>query len=156
MTKERTAQSITILVIAGALVFLAVKRGGFRSQAAASDPQDTIYRMLDAARDGDIRAYLRCYTGQMESSLRHIASEKGNAAFAAYLKDFNAPIKGVALTPPQPAGDGEVRMRVEFVYQNRNESQLFYLRRGSEGWQIARLESAQGVKLAVPYGTPVE
>ena len=58
--------------------------------------------MLDAARDGDVRAYLRCYSGQMEGTLRQIVTEKGEPALAAYIRSFNAGIKGVAIQEPQP------------------------------------------------------
>jgi hypothetical protein len=61
-----------------------------------------------------MRAYLGCYTGQMDSTLRQIVSEKGELALAAYMR-FNASIKGVAIQEPQPVSDREVRLRVEFV-----------------------------------------
>ncbi len=156
MTRERTAQVATVAILAAALVLVAVKRGGWKARAAPVTPQDTVYRMLDAARDGDVRGYLRCYTGQMDSTLRQIVTEKGAPALAAYIRNFNASIKGVALQEPQPVSDREVRLRVEFVYQDRNEAQLYYLEQAGGEWKISRLENTQGVQTPVPYGTPVE
>jgi hypothetical protein len=156
MTRERTAQVATVAILAAALVLVAVKRGGWKARAAPVTPQDTVYRMLDAARDGDVRAYLGCYTGQMDSTLRQIVTEKGAPALAAYIRNFNASIKGVALQEPQPVSDREVRLRVEFVYQDRNEAQLYYLEQAGGEWKISRLENTQGVQTPVPYGTPVE
>jgi hypothetical protein len=169
MTRERKAQIATIAVLATALALVAVKRGGWKASAAqltnwipgsrpsaTVTPQDTVYRMLDAARDGDVPAYLRCYTGQMDSTLRQIVSEKGEPALAAYIRNFNASIKGVAIQEPQPVSDREVRLRVEFVYQDRNEAQLYYLEQAGGNWKISRLENTEGVQTPVPYGTPVE
>jgi hypothetical protein len=169
MTRERKAQIATIAILGAALALVAVKRGGWQANAAqltnwipgarpsaTVTPQDTVYRMLDAARDGDVRAYLRCYTGQMDSTLRQIVSEKGETALAAYIRNFNASIKGVAIQEPQPVSDREVRLRVEFVYQDRNEAQLYYLEQAGGNWKISRLENTEGVQTPVPYGTPVE
>jgi hypothetical protein len=111
--------------------------------------------MMDAARDGDVRAYLDCYTGQMESGLRQIAKEKGDEALAQYIRNFNASVKGVAIQEPQSTGDREVRLRVEFVYRDRNEAQIYYLQQ-SGSWKISRQENTEGVKTLVPYGTAVE
>ena len=54
------------------------------------------------------------------------------------------------------SSDREVRLRVEFVYQDRNEAQFYYLERAGSDWKISRLENSQGVQAPVPYGTPVE
>ena len=161
MTRERKAQVATLLVMAGALTLVAAKRNGWRPAAilrtaAPVTPQDTVYRMMDAARDGDVRAYLACYTGPMESSLRQIVKEKGDASLADYIRRFNASVKGVAIQEPQPIAENEVRLRVEFVYSNRNEAQIYYLHQSGGAWRIARQENTEGVKALVPYGTPVD
>jgi len=168
MTRERQAQIATLAVLLGALGFVGVKRSGWRASAASlsnlvtarppagGSPQDTVYRMMDAARDGDVRAYLGCYTGQMESALRQIVAEKGEAALAAYVRNFNASVKGVAIQEPQSTAEREVRLHVEFVYRDRNEAQLYYLQQSGGSWKIARQENAEGVKTLVPYGTTVE
>jgi hypothetical protein len=112
--------------------------------------------MLDAARAGDVDAYLGKYTGQMETALRRSVADSGTEAFARYLRESNAAIKGVALSEPQALTDREVKLRVEYVYQDRNEAQSMYLERGPGGWRIARLDGAERVKTLVPYGTPVQ
>jgi hypothetical protein len=168
MTRERKAQLATVALLLAVLGFLAMKRGGWQASAASlsnlvtsrapagASPQDTVYRMMDAARDGDVRAYLGCYSGQMESTLRQIAAEKGEPALAAYIRSFNASVKGVAIQEPQSTGDREVRLRVEFVYRDRNEAQIYYLAQSGGSWKIARQENTEGVKTLVPYGTTVE
>jgi hypothetical protein len=169
MTRERQAKVATIVILGAILTVLALERDGRNVSAAqliswlpgvrptaAVTPQETIYRMLDAARDGNVRAYLRCYTGRMDSTLRQIAAEKGDAALAAYIRNFNAAIKGVAIQEPQPVSDLQVRLRVEFVYQDRNETQFYYLEKSGRDWKISRLENTEGVQPPVPYGTTVE
>jgi hypothetical protein len=168
MTRERKAQIATVAVLLGALALVAVKRGGWQASAASLsnlvagrapagvNPQDTVYRMMDAARDGDVRTYLGCYTGQMESTLRQIVAEKGEAALGSYIRNFNASVKGVAIQEPQSTAEREVRLRVEFVYADRNEAQIYFLEQGGGRWKIARQETAEGVKTPVPYGTTVE
>lgn len=168
MTRERKAQVATVALLLALLGFLAMKRGGWRASAASlsnlvtanaptdANPQDTIYRMMDAARDSDVRAYLGCYTGQMEKTLRQIAAEKGDASLAAYIRNFNASVKGVAMQQPRPTAEREVALRVEFVYRDRNEAQIYYLQQIDGSWKIARQENSEGVKTLVPYGTAVE
>lgn len=162
MSRERKAQIATVLVLAGALTLVAAKRSGWspaaiiQTAAPAVTPQDTVYRMMDAARDGDVRAYLASYTGPLESSLRQIVKEKGEASLADYIRQFNASVKGVAIQEPQSVAENEVRLRVEFVYRDRNEAQLYCLQKIASGWRIARQENTEGVKAVVPYGTPVE
>src|SRR5579872_5795251 len=169
MTKERKTQIITILALAGAFgVVLAQKTGWKLSEVRVSDlvqrsalkpepsPQDAIYGMLDAARIGDVKAYMASYTGQMDSALKQSLAETTEAGFAKYLKDSNAAVKGIAISEPQPLTDREVKVRVEYVYQDRNEAQTMYLEKDAAGWKIARVESAERVKTLVPYGTPVQ
>jgi hypothetical protein len=168
MTSERKAQIATAAILLGALGLVAMKRGSWQASAASlsnlvaarapagATPQDTVYRMTDAARNGDVRAYLGCYTGQMESTLRQIVAEKGEAALATYILNFNASVKGVAIQEPQSTAERAVRLRVEFVYRDRNEAQIYYLEQGGGSWKIARQENAEGVKTLVPYGTTVE
>jgi hypothetical protein len=163
MTRQRQAQLVTLGVLVAALAVVAVRRSGWnprdllsRAQRAEPSPQDAVYAMLDAAREGNVGKYLAAHTGQMEAALRETIAEKGEAAFAAYLRQFNAPIKGVAILEPQPLTDREVRLRVEYVYQDRNEAQTMYLEKLSGAWRIARVEAAERVKTLIPYGTPVQ
>jgi hypothetical protein len=163
MTRQRKAQLVTLGVLAAALAAVAVRRYGWnprdlllRASKTEAGPQDAVYAMLDAAREGNVRKYLAAHTGQMEAALRQTISEKGEAGFATYLKQFHAPIKGIAILEPQPLTDREVRVRVEYVYQDRNEAQSMYLEKLSGAWKIARVEAAERVKTLIPYGTPVQ
>lgn len=119
-------------------------------------PQDAIYGMLDAARAGDVKSYLGNYTGQMSTALQQSIAETTEAKFSQYLKDSNAAIKGVAISEPQQLTDTQVKVRVEYVYQDRNEAQMMYLEKQSGAWKITQVDGAERVKTLVPYGTPVQ
>ncbi len=126
----------------------------------APGPRDAIhaaiYAMLAAARDGDVNAYLASYTGQMATALQASVRESTPDGFARYLRDSNAQIKGVALTEPEPFSGSEAKVRVEYVYQDRNEAQTIYLEKVEGAWKISRVDVAERVKTLVPYGTPVQ
>lgn len=170
MTPEKKAKVVTIVVLAGALAIVLGQKYGWklpnvkvsdlapRPAAPKPDPtpQDAIYAMLDAARVGDVKTYLASYTGQMENSLKQSIGETTETGFAKYLKDQNASIKGIAISEPQQLTDREVKVRVEYVYQDRNEAQLMFLEKAPAGWKISRVDSTERVKTLVPYGTPVQ
>jgi hypothetical protein len=169
MKSDKKAKVVTVVVMVAALGIVLGQKYGWRmpsvkmadlapKAAAKADPtpQDAIYAMLDAARLGDVSTYLASYTGQMEASLRQSLAETTAAGFAKYLKDSNAAIKGIAISEPQTLTDREVKVRVEYVYQDRNEAQTMYLEKSDRIWKIARVDGTERVKTLVPYGTPVQ
>ncbi len=165
MTKERKTQIVTLAVLALVAAVVVIRKIGVTAPRITAPlgvvktdpaPQDAIYNMLDAAREGSVAKYLASYTGQMEASLKQAVAESGDAAFTRYLKDSNAAIKGVAVMEPQALTDREVKIKVEYVYQDRNEIQFLYLEKTAAGWKIARVDAAERVKTLVPYGTPVQ
>lgn len=159
MTRERKTHAVTIAVLILALgVALGWKEGwrlGRAGPQPPAGPQDAIYSMLDAGRNGNVSAYLASYTGQMQASLQQSVRESTEAAFAKYLRDTHAAMKGVAVSDPQFVSDNEVNVRVEYVYEERNEVQIVHLVRGSGAWRIVRVDGAERIKTLVPYGTPV-
>ena len=90
------------------------------------------------------------------ASLRQAIAESTEEGFAKYLRDGNSPIKGIAITEPEKLTDREVKVRVEYVFQDRNEVQHMYLERTGGDWLITRVDSARRIKTLVPYGTPVQ
>jgi hypothetical protein len=147
MKKSRKAQVATLALLLAAAGFAIVRNRP--SSSAGQGPQDTVYAMLNAAKAGDVKAYLASYTGQMEASLRQTLT-------ANYLKDSHAAIKGVAVSDPQKITDLEAKVRVEYIYQDRNEVQMVYLEKGPDGWKISRVDSDERVQTLIPYGTPVK
>jgi hypothetical protein len=161
MSRERTARLVTMAVLAAALGAVVIQKAGWNwlrrpEPKAEATPQDAIYAMLDAARAGDLRTYLGAYAGAMQAAVRQAVAETTEPRFAQYLKDSNAAIKGIAISEPQALSDREVKVRVEYVYQDRNEAQTMYLERQPGGWKITRVDGTERVKTLVPYGTPVQ
>jgi len=156
MNRPRAATIVTILLMAGLLAAAVLRKTGVRRAALPATPQDAIYRMLDAARAGDGRVYLRQYAGDMEAQLKQAAAEKTEADFKSYLRTSNAEIKGVAVSEPKVLPDREVEVEVEYIYQDRNETQRMYLKKYGDEWKITRVNGAERVKTLAPYGSPVE
>ncbi len=154
MERNRKAQVATAAVLLLA-VGIGLARKTERRAPNAQEPQDAVYAMLDAARGGDVRLYLASYTGQMQATLRQAVAETTEPAFARYLRDSNAAIKGVAVSDPEKIAEQEAKVRVEYVYQDRNEAQTMYLEKGPAGWKISRADGTERVKTLIPYGTPV-
>jgi hypothetical protein len=157
VTRQRTAQVLSIVVLIAALTFvIARRRERAGAPASGPGPQDAVYAMLDAARTGDVRAYLDSTTGALRRSLEQAAAESGQVEFARYLRESNAPIKGVAITEPEVLSEREVKMRIEYVYADRNEVQYALAEKQGSVWRISRLDAAERIRSIVPYGTPVD
>jgi hypothetical protein len=158
MKKDRKAQVVTVAVLLVALGIALVRKTGWHppEARAAQNPQDAIYAMLDAARAGDVKAYLASYTGPLEAALRQALAETTEPGFAKYLRDSNAAVKGIAVSDPQKITDLEAKVRVEYIYQDSSEAQMMYLDKGPNGWKISRADSDERVKTLIPYGTPVQ
>jgi hypothetical protein len=165
MSKESRVRLVTIAVIAAAAALVIGGRAGWRlpdpvtlgpaAPQAASRPQDAIYRMLDAAAQGDADAYLACYSGSMRRRLEQSRDEMTGDGFARYLAENNRRIKGIAISDPETLSGASVQVRVEFIYEDRNEAQQFFLEQSGAGWTIARVSGAERVDTPVPYGAPV-
>jgi hypothetical protein len=159
MTKERKIHvaSITVILLGFGIAVGAKNNWSLtRAQKSPPAPQDTIYRMLDAARTGNVASYLASYTGAMQESLRVAVRESTAKGFAKYLQESNAAVKGIAVGEPQELSDGVVNLRVEYVFQDRNEAQNLRLERMNGEWKIASVNGTERVKTLVPYGTPVK
>jgi hypothetical protein len=145
MNRGRIATLATVALLAGLSAFSILRQPA----KPKSGPKDTIYAMLDAARAGSTGAYLAQYTGPLAAQLQQAVS-------ANYLKTANAEIKGVAISEPQFLSDREATVRVEYIYQDRNEVQTISLAQSSGEWRITQVDSAERVKTLVPYGAPVQ
>ncbi len=167
MKREKLATILTAGVLAVALGITVAKSKGwtladvrptaiaqaFRPKVIA--PEDALYSMLDAAKAGDVNAYLSCYTGHMKELLQQSATEATANKFKSYLQTSNASIQGVALSPPENVSDSQVKVRVEYVYRDRNEVQFVYMKKEPPTWRIYQVDGAERIKTLVPYGSPV-
>jgi hypothetical protein len=159
MSKARRAQIVTILTLAIALGAAVVRRmplrASFGAIGAASDrtPQEVVYAMLDAARNGDVVKYLASHTGEIEQSLERARSE--SADFAQYLRTANMSIVGIAVNEPEVLSENEMQVRVEYVFRDRNEIQVLHLSKTPAGWKISRVDAAEHIETKTPYGVPI-
>ena len=165
MNRPKPAAIVTWLVLASVVGFVAYQRGGleigdtpaavFSKPKKAAEPRDTIYRMLDAAAEGDVVAYIDCYAGDTAQQLAQSRDEMTAEGFAKYLVDRNREVKGIAINEPEETSEDAVKVRVEYVYEDRNEAQTLYLNRQDGDWKITGVDGAERVPTVVKYGTPV-
>lgn len=163
MTKKRGAQLATVLVLAAGLGIGLVRTAGWKLQSFAAtrrapeqNPQDAIYSMLEAARTGDVKRYVGNFTGPLEASLRQTLAETSEGGFSKYLRESNSGIQGVAVSDPQIMSASQAAVRVEYIYRDRNQAQMFYLDKANTGWKISRTDGEERVKTLIPYGTPIK
>ena len=91
----------------------------------------------------------------MRAALEQSVRETGTDPFSRYLEGVRLPaIKGVALADPQPLGDRQASVRVEYVYQDRNEAQTMYLEKDAAGWKITRVDGTERVQDPHPLWHP--
>ncbi len=107
---------------------------------------------LDAARKGDVAAYLSSFGGALRQRLQHDVEQQGNAAFAADLQRAARARKGHALYAPEPDGPGAYVIIVESVYPDRNERQAYRLERTDGNWLITAVEPKRGHTPLTRYG----
>ncbi len=151
---KRTVAAVALAVFCLALLAF------FRSRPAGpAAPESTVHRMIDAARRGAVRDYLNCFDGALRRRLEADRRDAGAEAFGRDLRARYADVTGVAITrqtlDDAAAESGEVVLRVETVYRDRNEEQDVRLRRTFGGWRIMATGPARGVVMPIKYGTPV-
>ena len=126
-----------------------------RSSPRAATPEETVYGMLDAARAGDTAVYVDTFSGPLEQQIQQVIRESGKKQFAAYLTAQSSSFQSVALSVADQPSDLEARLRVEYVYANRNEVQTFHLKKSGGRWKIIGISGTEQIKTLIPYGTAV-
>lgn len=167
---------VAVLALGSLLIPQAAGRLGRPPEPAPAEPEtapdpaaslraraaQTVQDALEAARTGDLAAYLERFGEPLRSQLDRTRRERGDAYLRDYLRRTMEPVKGLAIDhtrielDPDEAGADLARVPVEFVYQDRNEVQRFLLRRDGDAWRIARVEAVRAVRTLIPYGTPIE
>jgi hypothetical protein len=112
--------------------------------------------MFEAARAGDVDAYLDCFTGPQRTRIQRKLAGQSREAFAQSLADAVRDLKGHVTPQSAPQGDADrVELAVERIYQNRNERQSYSLVRQSGVWRISDVQAAVSFQPPVAYGAPV-
>lgn len=125
------------------------------STSRARTPEDTVYGMLDAARNGDTKVYVDTFSGPLQLQIQQAVRESGKLQFASYLAAQSAKFQSVAISVTDQPSDVEARLRIEYVYTNRNEVQIFHLKKDEGRWRIVEISGTDQVKTLIPYGTAV-
>lgn len=121
-------------------------------------PQEQIFSMMfDAAKAGDVRAYLHCFTGDLRARLQKTVEEVGEAKFADYLKRTSSEPKAfvVRVSEIEAISANEVKVPLEYVYADRNEVQIHRVTQVGSDWKISGVEQRQRIRTLIPYGTEV-
>jgi hypothetical protein len=145
------AGAITATLI-GAIMIASIQR----SPRVAVAPEAVLEQMLQAMQQGDMAAYVACFTGELHDAALRNAETQPAGQFAGELRRAAAAIKGQAILKTESRGLDEVYVLVDRVYSNRPwELQGYRLRRERDCWKIHAIDPAQPHDPPVPYGTPV-
>ncbi|MCI0524875.1 MAG: hypothetical protein L0Y75_06385 [Acidobacteria bacterium] len=153
--KQRLPAIITVLLIISAIAFFAKRDRTTSTSKAPVTPEDVVWRMSDAARAGDVNAYLECFGGALKSNLQRTVAEMGEAQFSQYLKRLNGEMTGIAVSDFEQVSQNEAALRVEFVFRSKNEAQKHHFRLINGAWKIEKLDGAEQIKSLTPYGSDV-
>jgi hypothetical protein len=126
-----------------------------RSGTTPATPEAAVYRMLDAARSGNTAVYVDAFSGPLEQQIQQVIRESGKTQFAAYLTGQSLSFQSVALSVTDQPSDLEERLRVEYIYTNRNEVQTYHVRKFGSRWKIVGISGTDLTKTLIPYGTAV-
>ena len=153
--KQRLPAIITVLLIISAIAYFAKRNQPASTNDAPVTPEDVIWRMSDAAREGDVNAYLDCFDGALKNNLQRTVAEMGAAQFSQYLKRLNGEMTGIAVSDFEQVSENEATLRVEFVFRGKNEAQKHHFKLVNGVWRIDKLDGAEQIKPLTPYGSSV-
>ncbi len=138
---------------AGCLLALLAGCGAAPAPAGAASPGDCVREMAGHGREGRIEAYLDCFAGPLREELAQARAASGDAAFAALLRGRAAPVRGIAIYEEEARDANSARLRVEWVFDDRNEIQSFTLRQEGGRWKVVQMQEADYTKPEIAYGT---
>ena len=153
--KKRLPAIVTLLLIGSALVVLTQRQrfSGWQSQRETATPEDIVWRMSDATREGDVQAYLDCFSGALKQNLQRTADDMGESQFGQYLKSLNSELTGIAVSDLEQPDGQTATLKVEFVFRGKNEAQKYNFTLFAGGWKITKVDGSEQIKTLIPYGT---
>lgn len=140
---------ISLLLTAG----LACDRA--QSPTAVTTPSERVQAMSRLAEEGSADEYVDCFTGKLKAKIEQTREDMTDEEFGAVIRKRAGAVKGVAISNREELADGGVRLRVDWVFADRNEIQTFTLRADGDDWKIAEITDSQYEKPEIPYGTEV-
>jgi hypothetical protein len=154
---KRWIAAVATLVLLGTALVLGRRAPSPQVDSIASSPEECIERMFDAAKRGDVTAYLDCFTGPEKERLERELTGQPKEIFAHSLVEAVTTLKGRAVfeTDTGESGDTRTLLTVDRVYASRTERQTYHLVPESDTWRIYSVETATAFQPHKPYGTPV-
>jgi hypothetical protein len=156
--KKQWPVLVPLIVLLGALLVFTQRerwKGMLSAEKSAATPEDVIWQMTDAARTGEVQAYLDCFSGTLRQTLDKTAAEMGAAKFKAYLQQRNAEVTGIAVSALEQPEAQTAALRVEFVCRGKSEAQKHHFKCLNGQWHIERVDGGEQIPLPSPYGTGV-
>ena len=146
---------IAAAVTASALLAFLGMRVLRSTPSSAETPEQCLEQMFLAMKDGNVSAFLACFTGELRERLDRDAKVQGTQKFAEYMKETVAPVKGRAIYRSESADPEQAKVVVDRVFEGRPwEYQCYRLRRASGQWRIFALDPVELHDPPIPYGTP--
>ncbi|MFN0122910.1 MAG: hypothetical protein ACKV2V_20615 [Blastocatellia bacterium] len=155
--KKHLPAIATVCLIGCALLFFVWRNDPARfvrllpTPPTAASPEEVIWQMTNAAREGNVQAYLNCYSGAVRQNLEKTATEMGEQKFSDYLKQLNNEVTGIAVSDLEQS-NGTASLKVEFVLRGKNEAQKHHFKFIAGAWKIAQVDGAEQIKTLIPYG----
>jgi hypothetical protein len=117
----------------------------FSKNASLKGATACIEALLEAAKAGDVVAYLNAFGGPSHARLAREADEIGREDFALRLRRAGLARKGHAIFAPEPDGDrlDAAMITVESTFADRIERQTFRLEQTNSGWLVTEIETAR-------------
>lgn len=152
---KQSAALLTTALLLGAAVYLSGTIT--KPTSTTASPCACLERMFQAAEQGDVDAYLDCFTGQQRQRLESEVRSPGTADFAESLRSALSDLKGRALSGSDKTAldDQRATLTVERVYERHAERQDHHFVRDASGWRIESVGRVQEFQPPIPYGTPV-
>ena len=138
---------IVVVVLIGVVRFTAplVKSGPARTE-------DVIWKMLVAARTGNIQQYLDCFGGASLATLQENRKQSENdEVFRNYIKRDVQDIKSMAIINGMQDDPLKAVYEVEVVYADRNEDQTYSLEKTQGAWKIVDISRPAISKQPIRY-----
>ncbi|MCS7253601.1 MAG: nuclear transport factor 2 family protein [Armatimonadota bacterium] len=119
-------------------------------------PEDVVLEMFDAMGRGDVNGYLSLLADGARRHAELMLNESGEEEFSRQLRSMHEGIKGIAVSRLEQLSENEVVLRVELVFESKNEVQRIRVRRINGNWRVIEVMQAEHLRPPIPYGTPVD
>jgi hypothetical protein len=137
------------------VIGVAMLSAGCGKPPVESTPAERVNAMARYSSEGMAPEYIDCFTGQLRAALEQTRDQMKPGAFGELLRNRSASVRGVAISDQTQPDENTSKMKVEWIFEDRNEAQYFTLLKVDGDWKISEMSGAQYNKPEIPYGTKV-